>query len=781
MAKKGNSAGSQATTSKQIALWALKISGVVLGIFFLLVLFVYIGLFGKLPNTNTLKRIDNHNASLVYSIDGKIMGGYYLENRQTVANKEISKYVKNALVATEDSRFFEHNGLDFMSLGRVLVKTVLFGDKKQGGGSTISQQLAKNLFPRKKMGFVSMPINKIREAFIASRLEKTFSKEEILGLYLNTVPFGEDVYGIEAASQRFFNKKSKFLNPAEAATLVGMLAANTAYNPRLNPEKSTDRRNIVLSRMVVNEKLTENEGNKWKAEPMRISYNRIDFNTGLAPYFREKIRIRVQEILSDKYGNDYDVYTDGLRIYTTIDSRLQTYAEASVKQQMEIIQKEFDVHWKNKSPWAQSPNIYRNELINSSRFKEYRDQGMTDAQAQQEMKKKIKMHVYSASGYANVNMSPADSIAYYLKQLNVGFFALDAKNGHILAWVGGADHRSFPYDHVTSTRQVGSTFKPFVYAAALVKGFEPCDFFSNEQRVYSDYQNWSPKNSDGDQEGYYSLKGGLANSVNTVSAELIVRTGPRDVVDLAEKMGVTSKIPVLPSIALGAVDISLYDMVSAYSPFINYGQKIEPLGLLRIEDKNGKVLYKDASVRKDELVLDPDVSRMIVEMLKGVVDNGTGKSLRSVFALTTDLGGKTGTTQNNSDGWFIGFTPRLVAGAWVGNDNPAIRWRSTSLGQGAHTALPIFARFLKKVENDPRFGIYTDNSFSPLPDYLASRMQCPDFTLDDPNSKNVFEKLFGRRDKSDSPSVRNSSSDSPSPEEHRNLLDRMKDLFRKKD
>jgi penicillin-binding protein 1A len=762
--------------------WFWKIALALFGSFLLLVGLVYIGAFGRIPSVENLKLINNSSASLVYSIDGKIMGGYYEQNRQTIGNKDISQHVKNALVATEDSRFFEHKGLDLVSLGRVIVKTIFLGDLSQGGGSTISQQLAKNLFPRKKLGPLTLLVNKIREAIVANRLEKAFAKEDILVMYLNTVPFGEDVYGIEAASQRFFNKRSRSLNAAESATLVGMLAANTAYNPRLNPDKSKARRNVVLKRMVEQNFISKEEEAKYKTEPIVINYNRIDHNTGVAPYFRERIRLKVEKILADKYGDEYDLYTDGLKVYTSIDSRMQAYAEQAMAKHMAALQKEFDEHWKKKEPWASQPSILNNAVRQSRRYQALKKSGMAEAEIMAQMKKKVRMNILTPGGETVVDMSPLDSVKHYLKIMNVGFVAMDSRNGQVLAWVGGVNHKAFQYDHVTSKRQVGSTFKPFVYAAALLNDIEPCEFVSNERQTYTSFNDWSPANADSNYDGYYTLKGGLAKSVNTIAAQLIMRTGVGDVVELANAMGIESNIPQYPSIALGAADLSLFEMVRAYAPFVNGGYRIEPVDLLKIEDKNGKELYRYKLETASEQVLDPDVAQLMVEMMKGVIENGTGRALRSVYGLTGDVAGKTGTTQDNTDGWFIGCTPGMVAGAWVGNDNPAIRFRTTALGQGAHTAMPIYGSFVRRLETDPRFLKYAGGYFKPLPDELALRLDCELFSMtDDDHKKGFLDGLFDREVEKPKTTLQQPSADKPDEKpakEKQSLLNRMKDLFK---
>ncbi|TRX72614.1 penicillin-binding protein 1A [Carboxylicivirga sp. M1479] len=768
---------------KRLFLFLLKAGVLSIAGVFVFCLFVYLGLFGAIPGEEELSKIQNHSASEVYSIDDELMGRYYIEHRLTIANDQISPYIKDALVATEDSRFFEHNGLDVISLGRVVVRTIIFGDRAQGGGSTISQQLAKNLYPRMRLGFLSLPVGKTKEIFTAARLENVYSKDDILALYLNTVPFGEDIYGIEMASKRFFGKKSKNLNPAEAATLVGMLAANTAYNPRLNPERSIKRRNIVLKRMRDHGAISEVEYRKWQQSKIVLNYRRIDHNTGIAPYFREKIRVQAQQILEDEYGDEYDIYSDGLKIYTTIDAGLQEYAEKAVDQQMNRLQGEFDNHWKGRSPWAKHPQVYTNALRQSRRYQKMKDAGHSDEKIFKAMEKKVPMTIFTHAGEKRVTMSPVDSVKHYLMLLNTGFVAMNPRNGHVLAWVGGIDHKTYQYDHVTSRRPVGSTFKPIVYAAAMQDGVSPCDFISNEQVVYEDYDDWAPSNSNGKHEGYYSVKGGLANSVNTVSAKLITQIGVSEVVNLAEDMGIEEDIPYYPSIALGTAELSLLDMVSAYTTFPNYGRPVEPTMLLKIEDRNGNVLYQnEGHLPKDE-VYDDDVAYFAVELMRGVVERGTANSLRSVFNLKSDLAGKTGTTQDNSDGWFIGYTPNIVAGAWVGNDQPSIRFRSTALGSGGHMALPIFARFMQRLEKDRSRYQYHKGSFYVVPSRLQKQLMCDDFAEEDPD-KGFFDSLLEGFDKPDSLKLKKQQEKKAKKDQkkkdHKSVLQKMKDLFKKK-
>lgn len=778
------SSKSSDSLKKRLLIWAIKLFVIGLATLAIFVLLVYLGLFGSIPSEKELTKIKHHNASEVYSADGKLMGRYFVEQRLSIENNDISKHVKNALVATEDSRFFEHNGLDLISLGRVIFRTILLGDHSQGGGSTISQQLAKNLFPRKELGIFTLPVGKIKEIFVADRMEDNYSKAEILTLYLNTVPFGENIYGIEVAAQRFFGKKSRDLNPAEAATLVGMLAANTAFNPRINPDRSKNRRNIVLGRMGKQGFLTTAEVEKWKKSSVQLNYRRIDLNSGISPYFRERIRVQVTQILEDKYGDQYDLYTDGLKITTTIDSRLQDYAEQAMRQHMSGLQQEFDDHWKGREPWEKNRQVYLDALRQSRRYKGLKQSGLDDKAALKKMADKVSMSIFTYGGEKMVSMSPIDSVKHSLRLLNAGFVAISPRNGRIMAWVGGIDHKTFQYDHVTSKRMVGSTFKPIVYAAALKEGMSPCEFISNEQKVYNDYQDWSPGNSNGKHDGYYSVKGGLVNSVNTISAEVIMRTGVANVIDLAEDMGIKGDIPKVPSIALGTAELSLLDMVGAYCTFANYGQPIEPYGLMKIEDSKGNVLFEQKESVKEEAIYAEDVAYYMVEMMRGVVERGTATSLRSVYGVTAQVAGKTGTTQDNSDGWFIGYTPTLVAGAWVGNDQPSIHFRSTALGSGGYMALPIFARFMKKAEDSGRFPSYTHSTFKMMPDDLVAAFNCLDYSDEQPDVTFMerVSDFFDGPDttKSKSSGIPNSKDDTDSRPSQKSILDKMKDLFKRK-
>jgi len=734
---------------KTILKWTMALTGQLIGfVLTLLVLFllaVYFGIFGPLPSHSELAQIKNDVASEVYARDGSLMGKYYLQNRMSMENKSLSPHAINALVATEDARFFAHNGYDPVSLARVVFRTVLLGDKRQGGGSTIGQQLAKNLYPRQSYGFLSMAVNKAKEIFIAARLEKVYTKEEILQLYLNTVPFGEDVYGLEAASQRFFSKASADLEENEAAVLIGMLAANTAYNPRLYPERSKARRNVVLSRMLDQGFISPTQADSLMALDINLHYRRIDHNNGIAPYFRTMIKREVLKVLEDNYGDYYDLYTDGLKIYTTIDVGMQQYAEEAVQEHMASLQKQFDEHWKNRQPWEHTPEVFERQLRQSDPYKQLKARGWKDADIRQEMAQQKEMTIFAYPQEKELNLSPLDSIAHYLKILNTGFMVMDPRNGEILSWVGGVNHKYFQYDHITARRQVGSTFKPIVYAASLLEGAQPNDYYSNERRVYKDYDNWSPANSNDMYDGYYSLQGGLTYSVNTITAAIMAEVGVENVLNLAQRMGIETRLPAVPSISLGTGELSLQEMLKAYSCFANDGKRAEIIGLLRIEDAQGRVIYQQEKPHQQR-VFDSETAQMMNYMLSNVVDKGTGRALRSVYGLKGQIAGKTGTTQNNADGWFIAYNPHLLAGVWVGAESPQVHFRTTALGQGAHTALPIYGRFMQKLQNDARYKKYAQASFPALSLDKKELLACPDFVEKDPN-KSLFDFLKPKDDK----------------------------------
>ncbi|PWJ40894.1 transglycosylase domain-containing protein [Sediminitomix flava] len=714
----------------------------------LFVVSVFAGVFGKLPTKKELANIDNQEASEVFAVGGELLGRYYVQERSHVAYEDISPYVIEALIATEDSRFLEHEGVDYQSWLRVVFKTILLGDRSSGGGSTLSQQLVKNLYPRDVSSSMDLLAHKLKESIIATRLEDIYSKNEIITLYLNTVPFSDNTFGIKTASHKFFSCEPKDLKIEEAAVLVGMLKANYSYNPRLFPEKSQHRRNVVLEQMEKAGFISITRCNELKTKKLKLNYQVIDNNNGLATYFREHIRKELLDKLKDieaKTGKSYNLYTDGLKIRTSIDYQLQTYAESAMKKHMTELQEIFNRHWKYKNPWTQE--ILDNEVQKSAHYQALLEKGLDETEMFKELNKELRIEVFTHEGTKEELLSPIDSIRHYLKFLNMGMMSMDPETGYVKTWVGGIDHRHWKIDHVKQLkRQVGSTFKPFVYATALESGIAPCKFISNESVAYEEYDNWKPANANGKDEGFYSLKGALANSVNTVSVKTILEAGVPETIDLANEMGVQinkKKMQDSPSIALGTAELSLFDLVTAYCTFANGGYKVTPQYILSIEDEDGNVLYEAPEAEKGERVISQNTAQLMQQMLKGVVERGTAQSLSSRYGLRNDLGGKTGTTQSNTDGWFMAISPNLVTGTWVGNDIPAIHFRSTALGQGAKTALPIFALYMKEINADPTFKNISYAKFPQPSEKQSELLACEDFLLEDPNDEgNVLTRIF---------------------------------------
>ncbi len=737
--------------------------GILFGISLVLILFILVrlGAFGKLPNEIDLKQIKNNTATEVFSVDNKMLGRYYYQNRTNASFNEIPTSLINALVATEDVRYFKHNGVDFRSTMRVLVKSILLFNKSAGGGSTITQQLAKNLFPRKSHGLLSLPVAKIKEIIIAKRIEKIFSKDEILTMYLNTVSFGENTYGIETAALVYFNKKPKDLKLEESAVLVGLLKANTSYNPRIHKEAALSRRNVVLNQMTKYKYLISEESDSIRNLPIQLNFRKISHDEGPAPYMREHLRQRVTEILHDSKkpdGSSYNLYADGLKIYTTVNFNMQKYAEESVKEHLTELQKVFDRRWKNKEPWKKDYSVAEFQIKQSNVYGKLIKGGMNHSQAIEAMKVKRNTEIFDWNGSVDTLISPLDSILYHFKTLQSGVLVMNAFSGDILAWVGGADYRYFQYDHVKAKRQVGSTFKPIVYSAAMEKGISPCKLYANDSIVYEDYDNWTPQNADGEYGGYYSVKGALANSVNTVSVKLLMEAGINSTIELANAMGIQSDLPEVPSLALGTGEISLYEMVQAYSAILNNGHTVSPRLIRRIEDAHGNIIYTDPAHPLGDTVLSKKTTRKVLAMMQGTVDRGTATSLRTVYNLQNELAGKTGTTQNQTDGWYIGMNPNLVVGVWVGGDSPIVRFRSLTYGQGGYTALPIYAKFMQKLYKDPLY-MYLKNASFNIPEEIYAELDCDDFSeegeeeffdflkIKDKGIGEFIKGIFGRKKK----------------------------------
>ena len=723
-------------------------------IFFISIRFEF---FDTLPTSEELSEIENSNASQVYTEDGQVLGKYYLQNRINASLDEISPNLLNALVATEDVRFFDHDGIDVKAWFRVFFKSILMQDESSGGGSTLSQQLAKNLFKRKRYKILSLPVNKVREMIIAKRLERIYSKQELLTLYLNTVSFSDNTFGVKVASKRFFNTNPKDIKLEEAAVLVGMLKGTTYYNPLNHPERAQERRNTVLSQMVKYGYLAKNTVDSIQVKPMKLRYSMEGNTEGSGTYFREHLRQELKTLLKDikkEDGSNYSIYTDGLKIYTTIDARLQRYAEEAVAEHMRKLQADFFNHWR-KGPSKEVRAEIEKIVQKTALYKRLKKEGQPQAIINGHFQKKRKMTIFTWDGEVEKEMSKLDSIQYYFMLLNTGFLAMNPKNGHIKAWVGGIDNKYFQYDHVKSTRQVGSTFKPLVYATALEQGTPPCEYIHNRLTIYTEYDDWKPENSDGNYGGVYSMKGGLSNSVNAVTVDLIMRSGIDSVKYLAEQMGITADIPAVPSIALGTADISLYDMVKVYGTFANKGLKSSPKYIRRIETKTGEVLLNLAEEQvEQERVMKEETAMLMTNMLQSVVDSGTARRLRFQYHLYNDIAGKTGTTQNHSDGWFMGYTPNLVAGVWVGAESPKVHFRTIGLGQGANMALPIWGRFMNKVYKDPQFRQWEKAQFTPLPDSLYWEMDCAPYLEEMPIfvdwddleevPTTIFDAIFGK-------------------------------------
>lgn len=693
------------------------------GFFILLLLLIDFGAFGRMPDWEELENPRAALASEVISEDGAILGRYYLEENRTNASlNELHPVIVNALIATEDVRFDQHSGIDMRGLMRAV-----FSFGHDGGASTLTQQLAKNLFKRSKHKWM-LPFDKLKEWIIAVKLERKYTKTEILNLYLNIVSFSDNAYGIKTAAQTFFSKPVDSLKVEEAAVLVGMLKSPSQYNPRTHPEKAKFRRNTVLQQMVKYNYLSQADYDKLKETDVKLNYNRATHNEGLAPYFREFLRMDIQKWIKENPkpdGSYYDIYKDGLRIYTTINSKMQRYAEEAAIKHLREHQKKMFAQYKGKDPYKDHPNEFKLALRGSDRYKMLKESGLSDAAINAEMKRKIKMKVFSWEGERDTVMSPWDSIIYHRIFLQCGFMVMDPTNGHIKAWVGGINHKYFKVDHVNinTKRQIGSTFKPLVYTVAIENGYSPCMAVPNQPVVFSAYNNWTPKNSDGKYGGTQTLMVGLARSTNCITAYLMKQIGPRPVIDLARTMGITSPIDPYPAICLGTPDISVFEMVGAYSTFANGGICSRPLYVTRIEDKYGNVIKEFVDQQKE--VISDQTAYVMNQMMQGVVKHGTAMRVRS-YGLDMEIAGKTGTTQGNTDGWFIGMVPQLVAGTWVGCDDPFIHFFNMAYGQGAAAALPIWGNFFQKAFADKSLKLNRNASF-PIPDDLTIEMDCANY------------------------------------------------------
>lgn len=787
-----------AADNPRLSVWIRRGTKLAVGLYAFYFIFA-IGIFGEIPTIESLKELQTLNTSEVLTADSVLIGKFYKENRKDISFEELPKHLVEALVATEDERYWQHDGIDYRSFGRVLYRSILRGDESGGGGSTISQQLAKNIFGRQRYMFFSTPINKVREMLIARRLERAYDKKNLMAFYLNTVPFGGNVFGIEMAAKRFFNKSAINLKVEEGAVLIGMLKANTVFNPKKNPQKSLERRNTVLKQMMSNGFLTQKDYEALKQLPLNLNYQPILSRDNMAPYFKDYLRTLVPKMLENvkkEDGTAYDIYKDGLKIYTTIDSKMQLIAEEAVTERMAKLQKQFDDHWSGRKWWGDDKWL-ENAMKTSERWKRLAADGWNEKKIRNHfMNTKIPISLFAwDNGKPSEDertITPYDSIKYYFRQLNTGFMVMDAKNGSVKAWVGGTDFNFFQYDHVRSRRQVGSTFKPIVYTKALQAGVRPCEYISNALTAYmsdgttksgwdvskeekESGKAWVPRNSE--DEGYggaYSLEGALTNSINVVSAALIQRIGFREVQALAKDMGVTSEMQNDLSIALGTADISLYDMIKVYGTFASRGRRPEPITVSYVTTRDGKLIAdfrNEVSPAKWPQILTPDHADMMTHMMQSVVKEGTAERLRRTYDLKNDIAGKTGTTQSQSDGWFMGYTPNLVFGAWVGGITPAVRFRDIDLGQGANMALPICALFLKKLYTTPQYTTLKDEKFPKLAQWIVDSMDCSHRIWYDDDTTDIVADSLIQSINSDLVSPENGTIIEQIPSENHDLLE----------
>ena len=757
--KKAKTATKHKPWVKSLIRW-MWISFVVLilfiGVFFIL---VYNGVIGYMPPIEELKNPQDKFATVIYTADGQEMGRYFRNtgNRVYADFDEISPAVVDALIATEDARFEDHSGIDVKAIARAMVKTVLLGQKNAGGGSTITQQLAKQLYTPPSNGLLQRAVQKPIEWMIAIKLERFYSKEEILKMYLNQFDFLYNAVGIKSAAKVYFNKEASELNTLEAATLVGMVKNPSYFNPVRHPERTKDRRNVVLEQMYKADMLSRDELESLKAEPLALNFNRVDHKEGLAPYFREELRRYLtakkperssypswdgQRYVDDSIawatnplygwiektrkpdGTRYDIYNDGLKIYTTIDSRMQAYAEEAVHDHMKSLQQQFFREKRGSSAAPYTSNrtelsddmrakLIKNAIKQSERARVARVAGKSDAELEAEFNTPTEMTVFSYNGPVDTVMTPRDSLLYTKSFLRAGFMSMDPTTGFVKAYVGGPDFRFFQYDMVsTGRRQVGSTIKPFLYTYAFeTDEFTPCTQLLNEQPTLYDEAGriWQPRNAGKARVGeMVDLRWALTNSNNWISARIMDRLSPAELVKRMHSYGITNSLPAVKSLCLGPCEVSVKEMVTAYSAFANKGMRSDPVFVTAIADANGNII-SDFAPSQTEVITQKGYWR-ILSLLLNVVDGGTGNRLRRPpFNITAQTGGKTGTTNDNADGWFMSFTPDLVSGTWVGGEDRYIHFNNMAQGQGASMALPIYGKYFRKFYDDPSLP-YTENS-----------------------------------------------------------------------
>jgi len=736
-------------TFSSLSRWKKILTVVILtpiAMFLVMFLLVLSGAFGHMPGTKEISRINQNQPTVLLSADEQELGSFQDQNQSYVSLSEVSPELINALIAIEDIRFRSHNGIDYRSLGRVFVKTILLGENA-GGGSTLTQQLAKNLYPRKNGGRLYLVLAKLREMIIATRIESVYSKDDILEIYLNNVSFGEDTYGVETASYRFFSKPASDLTLTEAATLAGVLKATTFYNPNRNPERATARRNLVIRQM---EKygLTEEEiAEKAIGDDLGIQYNRLAGLQNLAPYFRERVRRELSSILDTldiKQGKIPESLNHGLIVHTTLDTQIQQAAEEAVSEQMKLIQSILDREIESRPIFGEEdPDVLR-VWERSEQYRSLKEEGLNAEQIEEVLYKPVETLLYSWDGYQEKEISPYDEIRYYLSFMNAGVIAMDPTSGGILAWVGGIDYRHFPFDQVLASRQPGSAFKPVLYASALESGRSPCDYERNMLAQYAQYDDWTPKNNNEEYGGRYSLQGALAQSVNTVAVQLAAETGINQIRDTAIKMGIQTLLPDGLSVALGTAQMSLLELTTAYSSFLNEGEPVEPTFITKIYTDEGDLLYDAEQNQSNQIPelqitgslnietpfsenkkgISSETAATMTRMLEKAVNEGTGAPLRNNFSINHALAGKTGTTQNFTDGWFIGLTPDIIFGTRVGGANNRVRFREYP-AYASQTALPIAGRFLQNLNDSEELKPIPD-SFYPEQINTPFSLECRD-------------------------------------------------------
>ncbi|TAF46540.1 MAG: penicillin-binding protein [Sphingobacteriales bacterium] len=682
--------------------------------FVLLIGVTWLGLFGPLPSFRDLEHPKSNQASVIYSQDKTELGNYFVQNRSSVRYQDINPILINTLIATEDTRFQDHSGIDFQRTFTIIFYNLV--GKKQGA-STITQQLALNLFSKegRQKSFLKRIPQKLKELIVAVRLERNYTKEEIITMYLNTVDFGNNAYGIKSAAKTYFNTSPKNLNPAQAAVLIGILKGTSMYSPTRNPQRSLARRNLILGKLADAGYITQTEAEELKKQELGLHFNPSSHNEGMATYFRAILKQDIQKTFEELAitkadGTPYDLDRDGLKIYTTINAKMQQYAEEAQREYMQDLQQQFTKHWQNKNPFKGHENLLIQGMKRSDRYKALKEDGKSDEEIKTDFNTPQQMELFTWKGNITATLTPLDSIKYYKMFLRNAMMSMDPITGEVRAWVGGINFEHFKYDQVQmGTRQVGSTAKPFTYAVGIDNGFSPCYKVNNVPVTIDGYgtEPWTPR-AYNPIPGAITLRKALANSQNFVTAWVMKQVQPTVVAQLIKRMGITTDVPAVPSICLGTFNASVYDMAGAYSAFVNHGVWTEPIYLTRIEDKNGNVLYE----RKPKIVvaLNEQTAYTMTYMLKGVVQEGTGRRLQFKYGLYNPIGGKTGTTNDNSDGWFMGITPQLVAGVWTGCEDRDIHFRTTNLGEGANTALPIFGLFMQKVYADKSLGI-TKNDF----------------------------------------------------------------------